>query len=206
MIFFVVGSIFSYLIGSINTAVILSKSFYGKDIRNFGSKNAGATNAMRVFGKKVGAFVFLIDFLKGLLAVIFARILVALFDAPYETVLATGFFAQFGHTFPVFFGFKGGKGVATAAGAAAGIMPLTALSLIIIFAVIVTSTKYVSLASGLCAATYPILAYFLTNENKSEKFMFAACCSIMILLKHIPNFKRFVSGNEKKISFRPNKQ
>ena len=178
MLYIISAALAAYLIGSVSSAVIISKAVYGKDIRKHGSGNAGATNMMRIHGKKAGAAVLLCDFSKGLICV-------------------AGFFAQLGHTFPVFFGFRGGKGVATAAGAAFAIMPLTALLLFALFAVIVGAFRFVSLASGVCAALYPLLAYFL---NGKEYFVFAACCSALMALKHIPNFIRLLDGRESKIS------
>lgn len=206
MLFIVISAVFSYLVGSINSAVIISKVFYGKDIRNSGSGNAGATNTLRVFGKKAGIAVFLFDFLKGIFAVMFARIFVSFLGADYLCLPVAGFFAQLGHVFPLFFGFKGGKGVATAAGSAMAISPLTASVLLAVFAVTVIATKTVSLASGICAAVYPLLMYFLSAENKTVLFIYAACCSALIIIKHFENFTRLLDGKESKISFRKRKE
>ncbi len=206
MSFLLLSASVSYFIGSISSAVIISKVFYGKDIRNSGSGNAGATNALRILGKKAGAAVFLFDFFKGILAVLFAKILVMFFSADYICIPAAGFFVQLGHVFPIFFGFKGGKGVATAAGCAIAIMPLAALLLITAFAIIAVITKTVSLASGICAAVYPLLAYFVSDEYRTVHFIFAACCSVLIIIKHIPNFARLLDGKENKISFKKRKE
>ncbi len=200
MIYIIIVSVLSYILGCINSAVIISKNIYGSDIRNYGSGNPGATNTLRIFGKKAGVAVFLFDFSKGLIAVIFARILMLFFDAPYECILFAGFFAQAGHTLPFIYKFKGGKGVATAAGAAMGIMPLVAVILLALFAVIVLLSKIVSLASGICAALYPLIAYFLSGENGLYNFMFAALCAVMITVKHISNIGRLLDGTENKIS------
>lgn len=200
MTFIILSSVFAYLLGSISTAVIVSKKLYGKDIRTEGSGNAGATNTLRTVGKKAAAIVFIADFSKGLIAVAAAKCLVIFFDASYECMLLAGFFAQLGHCLPIFFRFKGGKGVATAAGAALGIMPLVAVILLAVFAVIVLSTKIVSLASGTCAALYPLLAYFLTESNQSLNFMFAAACSVLIIVMHGANIARLIDGEEKPVS------
>lgn len=200
VLFIIISSAFAYLIGSISTAVIVSRNLYDTDIRNHGSKNAGATNIYRTFGKRAGAVVFFLDFSKGFIAVAAARCLVAFLDAPYECILFAGFFSQLGHTFPIFFKFKGGKGVATAAGAAMGIMPLVALILLALFAIVVLLSKIVSLASGLCAVAYPLLAYFLSGSRGEYHFIFAAACAVMIAVKHAPNFRRLLDGEEKKIS------
>ena len=205
MIHIIVFSILSYLVGSINPAIIISKRIYRTDIRTLGSKNAGTSNAVRNYGIKVGATVFILDFAKGLLVVMAAKTAIAYFNAPYITVLASGFFAQLGHTFPAFYKFRGGKGVATAAGAAMGIMPLTASVLLLCFAAILLITKTVALASGICAAGYPLLAYFFSVENKTLNFIFAASCAILIALKHSSNFIRLINGEEEKIRFGKNK-
>ncbi len=206
MLYLLLSAVFSYLLGSISSAVIVSKVFYKKDIRESGSGNAGATNALRVFGRKAGIAVFVFDFFKGLIAVFFAKLLVNYFQADYICVAAAGLFVQLGHVFPVFFGFKGGKGVATAAGSAMAIMPLTASVLLGIFVLTVIITKTVSLASGICAAVYPLLAFFVTNEYKTLHLIFAACCSAVIIIKHSSNFARLLDGNENKISFRRKKE
>lgn len=206
MLFLLLSAAVSYLTGSISSAVIISKIFYGTDIRSSGSGNAGATNALRVLGKKAGAAVFLFDFFKGILAVLFAKMLVTFFAADYICIPAAGFFVQLGHVFPIFFGFKGGKGVATAAGSAMAIMPLTALILLALFAAIVILSKTVSLASVICAAVYPLLAYFISDDNKTAHFIFAACCSALIIIKHSKNFALLLDGKENKISFKRKKE
>ena len=206
MFFIILSAAVPYLIGSISSAIIISKVFFGKDIRSSGSGNAGATNALRVFGKKAGAAVFLFDFLKGMISVFFAKFLVAAFSADYLCIPAAGFFVQLGHIFPIFFRFKGGKGVATAAGAAMAIMPFTAAILLAVFAIIAVLSKTVSLASGICAAIYPLLSYFLSDENKTVHFIFAACCSALIIIKHLSNFALLLNGKENKISFKKKKE
>jgi glycerol-3-phosphate acyltransferase PlsY len=105
-----------------------------------------------------------------------------------------------GHCFPVFFRFKGGKGVATAVGAAMGTVPVVALILLAVFAVIVSAKRIVSLASGICAAIYPVLTFFLSNANRIENFIFSAACSSVIIILHIPNFIRLIDGEEKTIT------
>ncbi len=206
MLLILLSAAVSYFIGSISSAIIVSKFFYGKDIRNSGSGNAGATNTLRVFGKKAGLTVFLFDFVKGITAIIIARIIIYFFNASCICVPIAGFFVQLGHIFPVFFGFKGGKGVATALGSAVAIMPLTAFLLTVFFVIILILTKIVSLSSGVCASVYPLFAYFLSEEEKTLHFIFAACCSALILIKHSENFVRLIDGNENKISFRKNSE
>ena len=200
MLYIVLCAASAYLIGSINASVIISKKYYGKDIRTQGSGNAGATNTLRSFGKKAAAAVFIFDFSKGLLTVAAAKCLILFLDAPYECMLVAGFFVQFGHCFPLFFRFRGGKGVATAAGAAIGIIPLAAVIMLALFAVITLSTKIVSLASGICAAIYPLLAFFVADKNQTALFVFAAACSALIIVMHGSNFARLIDGKEKPVS------
>lgn len=200
MKYIVISSFAAYLLGSINTAVIVSKKRFGKDIRNHGSGNAGATNTLRSFGKKAAAIVFFTDFSKGLIAVAAAKCFIVFLNAPYECMLFAGFFVQFGHCFPVFFRFRGGKGVATAAGAALGVMPLVSVILLTVFAIIAVSTKIASVASGVCASVYPLLAYFLTGSDKTANFLFAAACSVLIIVMHGANFARLIDGAEKPVS------
>ena len=200
LIYYIFFTVLPYLLGSFNAATIISKLFYGKDIRNAGSGNSGATNTLRILGKKAAATVFLFDFLKGFFAVISARFFVNYFNAPEVCIFTAGFLTQFGHCFPIYFKFRGGKGVATAAGAAIGIMPFVALILLAVFAFIVIISKTVSLASGICAVIYPLLAYFMTNSKLN--FMFAAACSVLIIIMHASNFARLIDGNEDPISYK----
>ncbi len=161
---------------------------------------------MRVFGKKAGIAVFLFDFAKGLLAVVIAKIFIRYFNAEYLCVPVAGFFAQLGHVFPIFFGFRGGKGVATAVGSAMAIMPSVAIILLILFAIILIVSKTVAIASGICAAIYPLLAYFLSDEYKMLHLIFAACCSALIIIKHTDNFVRLLDGSEPRLSFGKKKE
>lgn len=199
MFYIFIFAVISYFIGCINPALLISKYIYNKDIRSEGSGNPGATNTARVFGKKAGLTVFIVDFLKGLVAVLIARIFVQLSNAPYESVLFAGFFVQLGHIFPVFYKFRGGKGVAAAAGAAMGIMPLAAVIVLALFAVMLIITKTVSLSSLISAACYPLVAYASGGNNANLLFIFAASCSILIIVKHSRNISRLLDGEEKPV-------
>ena len=199
MKYIIIFSVISYVIGSINPALIISKKLYGTDLRTQGSGNAGATNALRVHGKKVGAAVLAFDFFKAFSIVLIAKCFVTFGNAPYVSVLFSGFFVQLGHSFPVFFGFKGGKGVASAAGTATALFPLTALILISIFAVIVLISKKVSLGSLITAGVYPLIVTLFNSENRFFYFIFAASCAALIIIRHLPNIVRILDGNEKNI-------
>ncbi len=200
MIYIIISSVLSYLVGSISSAVIVSKKIYNTDIRSHGSGNAGATNTLRTLGKKAAIIVFAADFLKGMLSAGIAWIFVYFLDAPYECLLFAGFFVQVGHCLPVFFGFKGGKGVATAAGTAMAIMPHIAVLLLAVFTVIALPSRIVSLASGVCATLYPLFAYFLTESHSTENFLFAASCSVLIIVMHTSNISRMIQDKEKTLS------
>ncbi len=199
MIYIILSSVISYFIGCINPALLISKYVYDKDIRSEGSGNPGATNTARTFGKKAGLTVFIIDFIKGLVAVLIARIFVRFLNAPYESVLFAGFFVQTGHIFPVFYKFRGGKGVAAAAGAALGVVPLTAVIVLLVFTVVYLITKTVSVSSLLSAVCYPLVAYALGGNNSNLLFLFAASCSILIIVKHSQNIRRLLDGEEKPV-------
>ncbi len=206
MLYLILCAVFSYLLGSISPSIIISKMLFGEDNRKTGSGNAGASNTVRVFGKKAGLLVFILDFAKGFVAVMIARIIVQYFGGGYICIPVAGFFAQLGHIFPIFFGFRGGKGVATAVGSAMAVMPTVAIILLILFVIILVTSKTVALASGICAALYPLLAYFLSVENKTIHLIFAACCSAIIIIKHLDNFVRLLDGSEPKLSFGKKKE
>lgn len=199
LIYIILSAVIAYLIGSISPAIIIMKRYSGKDIRTLGSKNAGATNVYRSAGKKTAAMVLAADLMKGAVAVLLAKALVSGFNAPQECIFVSGFFVQLGHCFPLYYKFKGGKGVAAAAGSALIIMPFTAIILILTFVLISLTTKTVSLASGICAAIYPLAAYFSVISHKFSHFVFAASCSALIIIMHTKNFARLVNGNELKV-------
>lgn len=200
MKYIIITSVAAYLLGSISPSIMISKALHGTDIRKKGSGNAGATNILRTFGKKEAAVVFAADFLKGFVATLAALLFVRYYPIPYECVYFAGFFVQLGHCFPVYHRFRGGKGVATAAGAATCIMPITALILIAVFILMVAVTKIVSLSSIFCACIYPLLAYFLAGTDRRLLFVFSAACSVLILIMHRTNFARLIDGEEKPVS------
>lgn len=200
MKYIVFTSVVAYLLGSISPSIIISKALHGTDIRKKGSGNAGTTNILRTFGKKEAVIVFAADFLKGFVATSAALLFVRFRIVPYECIYFAGFFVQFGHCFPIYHRFRGGKGVATAAGAATCIMPLAAMILIAVFILVVAVTKIVSLSSIFCACIYPLLAYFLVEANRMLTFVFAAACSVLILVMHGSNFARLIDGEEKPLS------
>lgn len=189
----------AYLLGSINFAIVLSK-FRGDDIRNHGSQNAGTTNMLRTYGKRAAVVTLVGDFLKGTLAAILGGILFSV----YGKYLAA-LFCVLGHVFPVYYKFKGGKGIATAAGTILACKPIVLLILVAIFATVVAFTKYVSLASIIVALTYPLLldrVYKLEGKPSGLHILFVLILSMIVLWKHYPNMKRLMNKTESKISFK----
>lgn len=199
------GFIVSYLIGSMPTSVWIGKKLYNIDIREHGSGNAGATNTLRVLGNKAGIIVLLIDFLKGFGVIAFASIFKPFIQSPEYYViyqLLLGFLAVFGHMFPVFANFRGGKGVATLAGIVLAIYPKVFLICLVIFALVFISTRYVSLSSIVTATVFPVLVIFVFNTELLSKIVFAILASSILIITHRKNIQRLINGTERKILFK----
>lgn len=194
--------IFAYLIGSIPTALLVSKRFFGIDIRDYGSGNMGATNTFRVLGSRYGTMVMVIDILKGMAAVMLYNLLPFYLNHDLERtnlMLGLGLAAVAGHIFPVFAGFRGGKGVATLLGMVLAIQPVIALSCIGIFAVVLFLTRYVSLSSILAAIALPICVLWIWNENEVLYRVFALIVAILVVITHQKNIGRILRGVESRI-------
>lgn len=191
---------FSYLLGSIPVGYLLVRFFKKQDIRTVGSGNIGATNVLRSGGKGLGAATFILDVAKGALAVgLGAWLAPTLMPSwPMRNVEAlVALVAVLGHMFPVWLGFKGGKGVATGFGVFLVIAPWAALAAIALFAVIFAITRYVSLASILGAASFPVFAWFLVSGDKPMFFVAVQIAvSALIIVKHHENIGRLLSGTE----------
>jgi len=200
-------ALIAYLLGSINFSIILSKLFAGIDIRMHGSGNAGATNMFRLLGAKAGALTFVFDVLKGVTAVFFGRYIIVGWNDVLGAVLA-GLFCVIGHMCPVFFGFKGGKGVSTALGMALMINVWVGLGLLGVFCVIVFLTRYVSLGSIVAAALFGVLMVVLNLDQPNALLIGIAGASTgaLIVLAHRSNIQRLLSGMEKRIEFKRKKQ
>lgn len=209
----IVGLIAAYLLGSISSAVWVARTFHGINIREHGSGNAGATNILRVLGPKAALPVFAFDFLKGLLAIQFVRFIPDF--SPLENPelytgyeIALGICVVLGHIFPLFASFKGGKGVATIAGALVAISPGPMLIALGVFLITFLITKYVSLGSIMAAITFPLIVIFLygmvlrpdTTTNTLK--VFSVIASAMIIITHRKNIRRLREGTESKISFK----
>jgi len=196
-----IGVLVAYLLGSIPTAVWYGRVFHGVDIRNHGSGNAGATNSLRVLGKKAGVIVLLIDLLKGYLAVSLASIIIQNSDfQPVGYIVPfLGLAVVIGHIFPVFAQFKGGKGVATSLGVILAIHPLATLICVILFLLIVFATKYVSLGSMLGALAFPVqLVSGFWGLQPTTIVIFGFILAVLLIITHHENVKRLLAGNENK--------
>lgn len=197
----VLTALIAYTLGSLNFALILSKRMYGEDIREFGSKNAGTTNMARIYGKKAALFTILGDILKGVVAVVVGSFLMGATLGGYFA----GLVCVTGHVFPVFYGFRGGKGVATAAAVILVVNPTVFLVVLGLFALTVLLTRYVSLGSCLAAAIFPFMTYNFV-AFKLPYWGFAFICSflmaILVICKHHTNLKRLANGQESKFAFK----
>ena len=185
---------FGYVLGSLSFATILVRLTTGKDIRKEGSGNAGATNVLRSHGKGLGLAVALLDIGKGALAVW----LVTLVTADSRYAAAAGVAAVLGHVFPVFYGFRGGKGVATAVGAFLVLAPLPTLVCVGVFVLIVAVTRYVSLGSVVSVALLPPLAGLLFHAGEPV-VLAGSVVAVIVTFKHIGNLKRLAAGTESKL-------
>lgn len=198
--------ILAYLFGSIPTAVWIGKAFYGVDVREYGSGNAGATNTFRVLGKKAGIPVMLIDILKGFTATNLAFFIgVSTTGGPHSNYisyeLALGIAAVMGHLFPVFAGFRGGKGIATLFGMVLAINLHAALLCIVVFILILLITRYVSLSSIIAGFTYLIGVTFVFNRYTNNLVViFGMCICLLILVTHQKNLERLLKGTESKVN------
>lgn len=195
-------AIIAYFIGSISFSVIFSRKFAGFDVRDKGSKNAGTTNVLRTVGKKVAALTLVCDILKGVISIVIAIIAgkILKIDSTILQYIA-GFFAILGHTFPIFFEFRGGKGVATALGVLITLNWEIGLICLIFAVVIIAFTKMVSVGSLLAAVLYPILTVFMTEFNMVA-VLFSILIALLIIFNHRENLKRIKNGTENKLSFK----
>ena len=202
MLIYITIIIISYLLGNISTSYIVAKRLAGVDIRTQGSGNAGSTNVLRTLGKKAGALTFIGDVLKGFLAVLIARLMAYGMNMDQSTCAYLAVVAVvLGHNYPVFLGFKGGKGVATSLGSMLGMNPFIALICLGFFIIIVAITKYVSLGSILGIALSPII--MLINHN-TKGVLVTLFLTISVAITHKENIKRLLNGTERKIGEKKN--
>jgi len=196
----IITLVISYLLGSISASIIIGKKTKGIDIREKGSKNAGTTNALRILGKKAGAIVLICDVLKAVIAIGIAIIISKITKADDEALLksAAAIAVILGHIFPVFYGFKGGKGVATSLGSILMLDGKIGLVCLVFALVIIIATRMVSLGSILAAVLFPILTFAWAPKY----FIISLAIAIIVIVKHRTNIQRILSGNENKLSFK----
>lgn len=201
----VVTCLVSYFLGSLNFAIIISGKQYRQDIRAYGSKNAGMTNMMRTYGKRAAGLTLLGDSMKAVVSCLIGYALIGQWGAYFA-----GLFCIVGHMFPVYYGFRGGKGVVTAAITILMCNPIVFLILIFIFIIIVLSTKFVSLGSIVCVMLYPIVLdrierstlLFENPPEGSPYVIFAFIIMLLVVFKHKENIVRLFHGEESKFSFK----
>jgi acyl phosphate:glycerol-3-phosphate acyltransferase len=194
--------ILAYCIGSIPTAVWISKYNFNIDIRDYGSGNAGATNTFRILGKKWGTIVMCIDIIKGVVATsLYVFIPHYINNELHRTnfMLGLGLAAVAGHIFPVWANFKGGKGVATILGMALAIQPLVALLSILVFLVVLYLTRFVSLSSILAGIAFMVFILFIFNQSEPYYRAFAIIVAVLLIVTHQKNITRLLSGTENKV-------
>lgn len=190
----ILAAVLGYLLGSMNTSIIVGK-FYGIDVRNHGSGNAGATNTLRTLGKKAAIFVSLGDVLKGIIACIIGLLL-----AGDTGLMAGGAAAVIGHNWPLYFGFKGGKGIFTTFAVVLMMDWKMGILLLGIFIVVVSITKFISLGSIIGSGMFPIVALFF--KKPLNFIVFAALIGVLAIIRHSANIKRILGGTESKFSLR----
>jgi len=196
--------ILAYLIGSIPTAVWVSRRFFGIDIRDYGSGNAGATNTFRVLGSKWGTIVMVVDMVKGIIATSLYILLPHYMSNDHELartnfMIGLGLASVIGHIFPIWAGFKGGKGVATLFGMAIAIQPAVALSCVCVFLLVFYLTRFVSLSSILAGIAFAIFILYIFDEHEVLYRAFAIAVALMIILTHQENINRLIKGTESKV-------
>lgn len=206
---YIIVAIIVYLLGSISFSVIISKKMAGFDVREKGSGNAGSTNVLRTVGKKAAVLTLICDCLKGVLAILIAYIagnIVKDIDKSLLVQLA-GIFVVIGHTFPVFFKFKGGKGVATSLGVLLMVNWQIGLICLVFALVLMALTRFVSLGSVAAAVLFPVLTVFIRTNYlvPGNYIIFGIILAVLVIFNHRENVKRLLEGKENKLSFKSTK-
>ena len=206
MVAYIVVAILSYLIGSINFSIIISKKVAGFDVREKGSGNAGTTNMLRTVGKKAALITLVCDILKGVISILLALLIGKIAKEANNSILVqiAGILVIIGHTFPIFFKFKGGKGVATAVGVLLTTNWQIGLICLIFGLVLIALTRMVSLGSITAAILFPILVLFIKTNYivEGNYFIYSLIIAVMVVFNHRENVKRLLNGTENKISFK----
>ena len=210
--YYIIIAIIAYLIGSVNFSILISKKVAGFDVREKGSGNAGTTNMLRSVGKGAAAVTLILDILKGIIAIWIAigygNIVSKLADIQIDNricVQLAGIFVIIGHTFPIYFGFKGGKGVATALGILITTNYQIGLICLVFALILIAITKMVSAGSLTAAVLLPVLALFLEKTNyivPGNYFIYTIVIALIVIFNHRENIKRLLNGTENKLSFK----
>jgi glycerol-3-phosphate acyltransferase PlsY len=193
--------IIAYVIGSIPSSVWIGKSYFGKDVRDYGSGNAGATNTFRVLGTQAGIVVLLLDIFKGVTAASLILYIPSISHGSDQYVnlqLLFGILAVVGHIFPVFENFNGGKGIATLFGMLIGIHYLLAVACVALFIVVLLLTRYVSLSSILATISFPIFTIYIFHRDEPLLIAFGVAAALMVVITHKKNIIRLMNGEESK--------
>lgn len=206
MVAYIIVAVIAYLIGSVNFSVIISKKMAGFDLREKGSGNAGSTNVLRTVGKKAAAITLICDILKGVISIMIAKLVGAIWrdlDAALLVQIA-GILVVIGHTFPVFFKFKGGKGVATSLGVLVTTNWQIGLICLVFALVLIILTQMVSVGSLAAAILYPVLTLFIAQNYivPGNYIISSIILAVLVVFNHRENVKRILSGTENKISFK----
>lgn len=205
---YILMAVIAYVIGSVNFSVIISKKIAGFDVRERGSGNAGTTNMLRSVGKGPAALTLILDILKGVVPILIARFIVGNIASEANTAILVqlaGFFAVVGHTFPVFFGFKGGKGVATSLGVLLVMNPLIGGICLVFALVVMALTRMVSLGSIMAAILFPVLTIFISDNYIADGYnyiIFGIAMAALVIFNHRSNIKRLYNGSENRLSFK----
>lgn len=212
MVVYVIVALIAYAIGSVNFSVIISRKMAGFDVREKGSGNAGTTNMLRTVGKKAAIITLLCDILKGVIAIALALLIPNFIDEVDPAILVSiaGVFVVIGHTFPIFFGFRGGKGVATSLGVLLVINWQIGLICLVFALLLMALTRMVSLGSIMAAVLFPVLTLFIaenyivdsTAGNRLAYIVFGIAMAVIVVFNHRANLKRILNGTENKLSFK----
>lgn len=202
---FFICALIAYLIGSLNFGLIISKYKFKDDVRQHGSGSAGMTNMMRTYGRSAAAVTFFGDFIKAVISVLIGTLICGEMGA-----YISGLFCVFGHVFPIYFKFKGGKGIAATAGMLVCLNPIVFAILLLIFVLIVAFTKYISLGSVMCMLIYPLILNRIVAEPNFIITIVSVLLAALVVFMHRANIKRLLEGTENKFSFKksvkPNKK
>lgn len=206
---YIIIAIIAYAIGSINFSVIISRKFAGFDVRDKGSKNAGTTNMLRTVGKGAAIITLICDIIKGIIPILIALLIGKIVEETDKSLLVqiAGISVVIGHTFPIFFEFRGGKGIATSLGVLMIINWQIGLICLIFALILMALTRMVSVGSVMAAILFPILTLFIGKEFfivEGNYFIFSIILALFVLFNHRENIKRLLDGTENKINFKQN--